>query len=1235
MDQFYYESGYIDDSYFVYVADAACSAETTTTVTCVGGKILTAESQQAVEFAQSVTASRIVDAVSSVSVEFAQTTLASRATDIDLFAFGEAAIAAQVSRIRDNNVETSTVFSISAEVTRIRDLDADAAAIISAIINGSRSLIGSSAAQAAFSISADAGAIRNFSDYFILENRTAKTVSRVSTFLDSSQSQFGGYSARFLGNSRLEIPTSTDFAFGSDAWTIEFWFRSSTNSSTHSFIDWRTTASQNTPWIFLNNEEIRVRIGGSDRLIDTVNLNNNQWYHVAVTRLGTAHRLFVNGVQRSLWTATVNYVQGGTVKIGEDYLNGNDFFGWIDDVRIVKGSALYTANFTPPTQQLEDISNTVLLLNMNLVTTETDFVDTVGITSGYQVVNYESTNTVNADITKLTGISAGLSSQITLTASSNLIKSAASSIQSTTALTAQGLTTKDIVLTAFTDGSLAAAADRSRNIESHQLCESTINAEIKADYNPSLAFSSSGSLSFLGGIVVENSALLQSRFNIFASRNFGGPRPRHSPVTSGGLNTTVKQFGTASFNGTAQFNPSLTSPSVPVPTAGQSFVFEWWQYDYATGSTGNKIWFNYNDSPRGPLRLRRSNTSTGNVFLERFISSPDNWEILISGTAATSVLNQWAHYLIVRDSSRYSLYINGSRRATTTNNVNIDFSLTESIGYNISSDSLLYLDDFSLHIGTTLGYNPSSSTITVPSAPRQNTDNTVFLYHFDDIVSGNILDDVSLTQLFAANLQSTTTLTAAGGAPVRFTAALTAQSQLTVQAAKNSEIILTAFSDAALSAAVGKITEGQSSISSEFTQTATAIKQVFGDADIDSASAVSATAVKSVTAEISTESIATQLTAAVKVGDVIIDANSAFEQVTTAVKITSTDAAFSSETQLTGDGDLLVDYEAALTSTATAVIDSDRTRSTAASLASAVTQTTVAAKTVTAESAQAAEFVMETATPGVISAGASLLVVTGALTAQGTLSKDNAATAEAQTALAANVSANTDILEEFFVNTQQSVIFARDRSTPIATSSIATQLTAAAVTSVTSSQMTVTATVDVDAIKTTGNASIQTTETTLTADIGIIKTADSSQSASFDVSAEGSLDVFGSADLSANSALTAQVQKTTEIILTAFSDAELSTTVGRTRTASSTQTSQASVTAEGGRLISAEIATTSIATQLTLGGQIAGGISLQVSAATLSIDPRVLNLTLYVYQIPPESRLRVVTEETRTYQVRR
>jgi hypothetical protein len=76
----------------------------------------------------------------------------------------------------------------------------------------------------------------------------------------------------------------------------------------------------------------------------------NVWYHIAFTRSSGTARAFVDGTQigSSLSNGTT-YTPTGGMTIGSSSSGDRNFKGYIDDVRITKGLARYTENFTAPT----------------------------------------------------------------------------------------------------------------------------------------------------------------------------------------------------------------------------------------------------------------------------------------------------------------------------------------------------------------------------------------------------------------------------------------------------------------------------------------------------------------------------------------------------------------------------------------------------------------------------------------------------------------------------------------------------------------------------------------------------------------------------------------------------------------------------------------------------------------------------------------------------------------------
>lgn len=81
-----------------------------------------------------------------------------------------------------------------------------------------------------------------------------------------------------------------------------------------------------------------------------------EWTHLAVVKLGTNYSVYVNGVNAGSATQSSNLVGvGDTMSIGSGSVSAaRAWYGYIDEFRITKGVARYTADFTPPTGPFPD-----------------------------------------------------------------------------------------------------------------------------------------------------------------------------------------------------------------------------------------------------------------------------------------------------------------------------------------------------------------------------------------------------------------------------------------------------------------------------------------------------------------------------------------------------------------------------------------------------------------------------------------------------------------------------------------------------------------------------------------------------------------------------------------------------------------------------------------------------------------------------------------------------------------
>jgi len=183
--------------------------------------------------------------------------------------------------------------------------------------------------------------------------------------ISTAQSKFGGSSIAFDGTGDyLESPQNADFSFGSGAFTIEFWFFTGQTSS-GTFVSHRSgPGAGSTNWLVTLGVPTQGKVGlylssgsayGVPGLSTTSSVTDNQWHHYAATRSGSTIRVFLDGVQESttIWEGTVSETPR-VLQVGYDS-SASYLDGYIDDLRITKGVARYTSNFTPPTAPFPDI----------------------------------------------------------------------------------------------------------------------------------------------------------------------------------------------------------------------------------------------------------------------------------------------------------------------------------------------------------------------------------------------------------------------------------------------------------------------------------------------------------------------------------------------------------------------------------------------------------------------------------------------------------------------------------------------------------------------------------------------------------------------------------------------------------------------------------------------------------------------------------------------------------------
>ncbi len=174
--------------------------------------------------------------------------------------------------------------------------------------------------------------------------------------IDTAQSKFGGASGLFALNSYAEISgDSSALAFGDEDFTIDLWVRLAGSKTTHTIYDGRPASDDfaNAPVIRVQSGVLQYYFPSTSTAISGATLGIDIWYHIAVVRSGTTTQLFLDGVSQGSVTDTTVYVNSASRprlgRPGSTVSNNFDLNGWIDELRVSKGIARWTSNFTPPT----------------------------------------------------------------------------------------------------------------------------------------------------------------------------------------------------------------------------------------------------------------------------------------------------------------------------------------------------------------------------------------------------------------------------------------------------------------------------------------------------------------------------------------------------------------------------------------------------------------------------------------------------------------------------------------------------------------------------------------------------------------------------------------------------------------------------------------------------------------------------------------------------------------------
>jgi hypothetical protein len=293
---------------------------------------------------------------------------------------GNAAGMAKVASLLAS-VGTFAITANDASLSRVRSLAASTGVFTVTGIDAIMSTKLLSAAAGSFTVTGNAATLSrkdsNYSSVSLLLHMDGSNGS--TTFTDNSsnaftvtangnaqvstaQSKFGGASGLLDGSGDfLSIPDDADFDFGSGNFTIEMWVRFTSVPSSGQFVALYShrdaSNSINCISIWYSGTDSYFYASYStdgttqaNAIFVTPSASAGTWIHLAMVRNGTSLDMFTDGTKNTtvnigsitLFNSTAVVRIGAANSTPAFFLNGH-----IDEVRVTKGVARYTSNFTP------------------------------------------------------------------------------------------------------------------------------------------------------------------------------------------------------------------------------------------------------------------------------------------------------------------------------------------------------------------------------------------------------------------------------------------------------------------------------------------------------------------------------------------------------------------------------------------------------------------------------------------------------------------------------------------------------------------------------------------------------------------------------------------------------------------------------------------------------------------------------------------------------------------------
>lgn len=181
------------------------------------------------------------------------------------------------------------------------------------------------------------------------------TPTRVGAAVTSTtQAKFGTSSLSLDGASAVNFTAAADLAMGNGDFTIECWAYQTSRPAGSSIISVSTGGGSSGIIMQISSAGLLTGSTASAGIGGGGSVPLNQWAHLAFSKNSGTLRMFINGVQVASFADSTNYTDTA-LYIGQFGSGTQRFTGYMDEIRLTKGTGRYPAAFTPPLGAFQEI----------------------------------------------------------------------------------------------------------------------------------------------------------------------------------------------------------------------------------------------------------------------------------------------------------------------------------------------------------------------------------------------------------------------------------------------------------------------------------------------------------------------------------------------------------------------------------------------------------------------------------------------------------------------------------------------------------------------------------------------------------------------------------------------------------------------------------------------------------------------------------------------------------------